>query len=239
MEPMPLTDPGPSPAQASPKARPTSEQLILAAEELFSEHGIEGASLRQISQRAGQRNTGAIQYHFGSKDELLRAIVEYRRPAVNARRAVLLDLIEHRGLVEDLPSLAEAFVLPPAAQLDEPDNHYLGLLARLTSHTATDHPVVVIEGGSLDAMARLQKLVGRRLRDLPRVIVEQRFSLATTTVTHALADRQQALRSGRVDAAETPLFVAGLIDAVVGVLGGPVSSASLSLVPEQRIQENP
>ena len=67
----------------------TALQLLLAAERLFAEHGLAGISLRQISIEAGSSNNSAIQYHFGSKDDLLRAIFAYRLGDLMQRRALL------------------------------------------------------------------------------------------------------------------------------------------------------
>ena len=53
----------------------TRERLIVAAERLFAEHGFDGVTLKQITAEAGQRNASALQYHFGSRVDLVRAIV--------------------------------------------------------------------------------------------------------------------------------------------------------------------
>jgi AcrR family transcriptional regulator len=201
----------------------TQEQLIRAGERLFAEHGIEGVSLRQIGASAGQRNSGVTQYHFGSKDDLVHAIVAYRLPAVNARREALLDRIEYRGSGGDLTSLAEALVLPMAAQLDESENHFLGFLSRLTSLPTGEHPALSVQGAPLSGIDRLMHLVYTRLSHLPAPLYSQRFVLASNTAIHALADRQHALRGGRVEANESALFVAGLVDAVTGLLDAPLS----------------
>ena len=47
------------------------DALRRSAEQLFAAHGVDGVSLRQITREAGQRNTTALQYHFGSRDGLL------------------------------------------------------------------------------------------------------------------------------------------------------------------------
>ena len=49
----------------------TREKILDAAEALFAEHGFEGASMRMITARAGV-NLAAVNYHFGSKENLLR-----------------------------------------------------------------------------------------------------------------------------------------------------------------------
>ena len=64
----------------------TREKLIIAAEQLFAERGIQDVSLRQINNAAGQRNASATHYHFGSRDTLVRAIFEFRMTGIDQRR---------------------------------------------------------------------------------------------------------------------------------------------------------
>lgn len=52
-------------------------QIIIAAEQLFSEHGFSGTSVRDIAALA-KVNIAMISYYFGSKEKLLEAIFEYR-----------------------------------------------------------------------------------------------------------------------------------------------------------------
>ena len=53
------------------------EQIITAAIELFGEVGYRAAGLRDIAARAGITHPGLL-YHFGSKEELLAAVLQYR-----------------------------------------------------------------------------------------------------------------------------------------------------------------
>src|SRR4051794_41913128 len=64
----------------------TKEQIVLAAEALFAERGVEGVSLRQIGTAAGNGNNSAVQYHFGTKDRLVQAVFEVRLPRLPERR---------------------------------------------------------------------------------------------------------------------------------------------------------
>lgn len=54
----------------------TRTALILAAGELFAEHGFEAVSTRMIADKAGV-NLGGIHYHFGGKENLHVGIFEY------------------------------------------------------------------------------------------------------------------------------------------------------------------
>lgn len=53
------------------------EHLLLVAEELFSEKGFDGTSVRDIAQ-AADVNLAMINYYFGSKELLLKALLEFR-----------------------------------------------------------------------------------------------------------------------------------------------------------------
>ncbi|HUI47777.1 MAG TPA: hypothetical protein VL119_03700 [Acidimicrobiia bacterium] len=72
---------GPMPADASR----TREELIDEAARAFATHGIYGASLIDMTSRAGQRNRGALHYHFGSRTGLPCAVLD-RRVDFLARR---------------------------------------------------------------------------------------------------------------------------------------------------------
>lgn len=52
------------------------QQLIAAAIEMFGEYGIQGATTRDIAQRAGQ-NIAAITYYFNSKEGLYLAVAQW------------------------------------------------------------------------------------------------------------------------------------------------------------------
>ncbi|MBL1256440.1 TetR/AcrR family transcriptional regulator [Methylocystis sp. Sn-Cys] len=56
-------------------AEATRAALVAAATAVFAEHGYEGGSVRAITQRAGA-NQAAINYHFGGKEGLYRAVLE-------------------------------------------------------------------------------------------------------------------------------------------------------------------
>src|SRR5437870_10324250 len=98
----------------------TKERLISAAEELFAAQGIETVSLREIVRASGARNTTALQYHFGDRAGLVRAVLEKHHLDVDTRRHAMLDAYESDG-EPDLRALAAALVHPLAAKLGDTD----------------------------------------------------------------------------------------------------------------------
>ena len=68
----------------------TKTLILDTAERLFSEHGIDAVSLRAITTEAGV-NLAAINYHFRSKDLLVKEVFARRIRPLNEERLVLLD----------------------------------------------------------------------------------------------------------------------------------------------------
>ena len=71
----------------------TKTAILDAAETLFVEQGFEGASLRSVTSMANV-NIAAIHYHFGSKDALVKAVLERRLSPINQERLDLLNALE-------------------------------------------------------------------------------------------------------------------------------------------------
>ena len=205
----------------------TRERLILAAERLFAEYGIDAVSLRQVNAAAGQRNASASHYHFGSKEALIEAILEHRMPAINQRRLELLEELEATDRAAEPRALVEAIVRPLAEHLDDGAGHYVRFLAAVTGHHNSRVSAVVAGrhgAGVLGAAARLRAV----LVDLPAPVFAQRFQLAVAQTIYALADRERLAHaaSNTVPRVSQPFFVQNLVDAVTGALCAPLSPAA-------------
>src|SRR5690606_23766966 len=87
---------------------------------LLAENGVEGVSMREITRSAGQRNTTALQYHFGDREGLLRALVDLHVPRVSVRRHALIDHLTGRGDVT-LREAASILVTPLVTELQTED----------------------------------------------------------------------------------------------------------------------
>lgn len=69
----------------------TPDTLLDTAERLFATHGIAAVSNRKVAEEAGAANNSAVHYHFGSKVDLLRAIVSRHRDATERIARRMLD----------------------------------------------------------------------------------------------------------------------------------------------------
>ena len=63
-------------SKADPRTTVTREKLLDAAGEVFAEKGFRGATIEAISRRA-KTNIAAVNYHFGDKEGLYRAVIDY------------------------------------------------------------------------------------------------------------------------------------------------------------------
>jgi len=91
----------------------TRERLLDAAERIFAERGFEGASMRAVTRAAGA-SVSAANYHFGSKDALLRATLLRRVSPLNERRIERLEALVAAagGRPLELETVIEAFLRP-------------------------------------------------------------------------------------------------------------------------------
>jgi AcrR family transcriptional regulator len=90
----------------------TRSRIIATAEKLFTEGGEEATSLRAITRAAGV-NVASVHYHFGGREELLRAVLDRKIAPLNAQRLRLLDeAVAAHGDPVPVPVLLAAFLRP-------------------------------------------------------------------------------------------------------------------------------
>jgi len=203
----------------------TRGELIAAAEHLFATHGIDGPSLRELTRAAGQRNTGALQYHFRDRDGLLGAVLARHGSDIDRRRDALLEQVRRHG-PPNLLELSETLVLPVASKLTDPDGglEYLQIIgeamARPTRFAEILRPTLKARG-----LTHWAKAVGPLLPaaalgpPLHRRFAAIRFAHAEL----ATRARERGHRDHR-------LFTSQLVDLVIGLLTAPVTSATERLI---------
>lgn len=103
-------------SKASGKAKPllsgTQERLIIEAERLFAERGIDGVTMRMICDAADQKFAGSVQYHFGDLLGLLYAVFEYREAQLQPQREAMLEAGRQSGRIEDVRYLLRILYEP-------------------------------------------------------------------------------------------------------------------------------
>jgi AcrR family transcriptional regulator len=179
--------------------RETELRLVLVAERLFAEQGIDSVSLRQIGAAAGVRMPGVVAYYFGDKDGLIRAIIAHRIPLIAERRKSLLDDLEQHGRVRDVRGLVEAVVLPAVETIGD-----VGFYWRFRVQL-NRHPARYPQG--------ITALVDDALRDqFPPEILELRKRFASNVLVATLADLEA---EGGIASRET--VISELIECLVAI----------------------
>ncbi|MGI4861695.1 MAG: TetR/AcrR family transcriptional regulator [Janthinobacterium lividum] len=98
----------------------TKNKILDAAEIIYGQEGIEALTLRVITERAGV-NLAAINYHFGNKEALARAMLLRLIEPLNDERLGLLRRLEHTCAVQFRPMhVLAAIVLPLMRELMRP-----------------------------------------------------------------------------------------------------------------------
>ena len=216
----------------------TRVRLIEVAERLFAERGINGVSLREIGAAAGQRNTGAARYHFGSKEGLLDAVFRHRMEPINARRMAMLDALDQEGRGHDLRGLTEAFLYPLSEVLGDIGRpswylrfcvHAAFVEGTVPSHLDRQpwtHGVFVVQQRFDEALADL---------GLPSAVQADRWALFAGHLAHAIADREHVVHHGpRRGLTDRALFLSGLVDTAVAVAAAPISPETADLLDQRR-----
>ena len=207
---------------AAPKS--TKEEIVLTAERLFAARGLEGTSLREIGSAAGNGNHSAVQYHFGSKEQLVEAIFEYRLPHLNERRLMLFA----ERQPQDLRNWLECYVLPILEQGEEVDSHYLSFIATL-QQSADRYLLDRVPERYLRLTHVFYDRIATFLSTVPEPIRKNRMTQAMACSVHLSADRERVQAAG-LSVLPFAVHVADLLDGLVGFLEAPVSQATLVAV---------
>lgn len=210
----------------------TQALLISTAERLFAERGIDGVSLSEINRVAGQRNKSALHYHFGSRDGLLKALLEKHRHRIDAQRAQMLDQFESPETLT-LHQALTILVQPLAARLDDYEGggvYYIRIMAQLSANP--QHPLTFwLFNETPSAMAMLAPTVSRHMPPAPAAVRMRRTQLLNATMFHALL-----LQSHTSDSpSERPLFINDLVDSLGGLVTAPLSDASKAAIAQYEI----
>jgi AcrR family transcriptional regulator len=190
------------------------DALVSAAERLFAERGTDAVSLREIKAAAGATNASAIQYHFGGRTGLVKAVLAKHEVTIERRRHELLDAYEARGDT-DLRALCAALVEPLVAELTAGGGPgYLQLVSDLYNQPNPTFDLSAVDDRTASYW-RWRALVLPMLSP-EAVRLHRRFDALRFTVSE-LARRA---RTGRKD---HRLFTSQLIDLVMALVTAPVS----------------
>ena len=209
----------------APAGTESIEALLETAQRLFAERGIDAVSMREIAREAGHRNNSALQYHFGTKEALLQAILDAGMQEVNLLRNDYVDRLFTTGRHTELRALVEALVWPLATRLlTKKRNTYNRFLAAAQIHPDSDLRASSSETDR--GFRRIYELVELALPQVPAPVLQQRWLAGISFMLFALGDyeRMSARRSKAERSFDIHRAIENLIDMLTGALAAPVSA---------------
>lgn len=203
----------------------TRKRILDEAEALYGARGVDGVSLREIRIAAGQRNTSALQFHFGGVDGLVRALAERHMPAIGARQERLRAELTPSDRSARPEALIEVMVRPWADYVTQGPGarSWVRIAAELAARPERlwlefrdRSPTVMVEVGA-ELLDHIAKRLGPRL-GLDRMM---RVNLATL---HLCADRariEDASRSSEMHVLGHDDWAADLVDMAIAAMLAP------------------
>lgn len=201
----------------------TKERLLREASRLFARRGVWQVTVREITQAAGQRNVSALNYHFGSREGVLDAILTRHGDPTDVSRGEHLAAV---GVDAPTDDLVRALVVPYASNLATAEGReYLRIVAQLTQQFATWRDRAPGTGPNL---IQILEILESRPEELPEAVRRERVVEMIMLMTAALAERARVIQSDRAPELDEPTFVANLAAVLVGVLQAPLNLGTLA-----------
>lgn len=205
----------------------TRARILNAAELLFTEQGFEATTLRQITGAAGV-NLAAVNYHFGSKEELVREVFRRRLTWLNQQRLKELDRLEAEAAGAPLkPSrILEVFfgvALKMAADTEGGGRTFMRLLGRTYAK-----PSEFVRGFLAEeyaaVIARFKAALIKALPGVPAEEILWRFHFMLGAMAYAIsgADALHVVAEGALDDGDTEALYARLMSFMLGGLRAPL-----------------
>lgn len=216
-----------APDESRDQAEQTREGLIRAAEKLFAEHGIARASLRAITREASA-NLASVNYHFGSKDDLVRVVLARRLEPLNQERLILLEECLRESREAPSPeTIVRIFVSPVLRMIQRERGGHA--FARFVGRAFADPDPAVSDlllEQFREVTERFTEALARALPHLPKEEIYWRFHFMFGSMIHtaALGFVVRDISGGLCNPADIDGVIDRLVRFVTGGLREPAAS---------------
>lgn len=216
---------------AASSERDTRARILRAAEALFVQQGFAATSLRMITARA-KVNLAAVNYHFGSKEELIREVFQRHLQPLNAARIAYLDRLEaqSQGQPLSVEKVVEAIAAPVLQVSRDPIQggaKFLRLLGRALSEQGETLRGLLPEHYR-EVVVRFRRAFAAALPHLPEAEIEWRMHFMFGAMSYALAgnDALKLIATCEAEDADDAEAVIGrLVPFLTGGFNAPVDTS--------------
>jgi len=201
----------------------TRTAILAAAERLYADRGFGDVTLRDIVAEANV-NLAAVNYHFGSKDELIAELFVTRSLALNRERLRELRAAEEAGSERaDISDILRALVGPTLRGCLGPERER-STAARFMIRASIESvpPIRRIRNREIDHLRKFIVAMRRALPDRGDVELYWglHFALAMAQQTVRDSERLIKLSEGKCDLNDVEGVIARVVDvAVMGLMG--------------------
>lgn len=177
----------------------TRAKLKTAAMRLFSIHGIDGVSVRNIVTEAGAKNGASLHYYFRTKDELVRELVVDAAMRSDRARNVQLDALEAAGGPRSVADIVRLIIEVETIGTGDPEQnkelpvgfgHMRFVVAMLFNHRKMFLDAIGDRWNS--SYMRCIEHLKRLLHPLPADILNQRLMFMSVFLNASMAAREAA-----------------------------------------------
>ena len=193
----------------------TKARLLDHAEKMFAEDGIFAVTNRQITEAAGQKNESALNYHFGTRNELIITLLTRRGMKLDQIRG---ELLAHLGDNPTTRELVQLLVEVYASCLHTKCGcDYLRIVDQLRGWMTDWEFISSLEDDDINE--HLKSILGL----LQKETDSQRVLGMIMLMTALTASRAQLVSDNRQLPNSHTEYVEALTDMLTGVLLGPSS----------------
>lgn len=208
----------------------TKTAILTAAEILWAERSFGEVTMRDIVAAAGV-NLAAVNYHFGSKDELLADLFISRTTVLNRERFAELKSAEAEGVRPSVEAILRALVGPPLRWCLSPDRQRSAAARFLTrASVETVPPIKKIRDREFRHLQRFAGALRLALphRDEVDIYWGMHFALGMVRQTVTDSERLRKLSGGLCDLNDTDDIIRRIVSAASDALAGRASSAPVA-----------
>lgn len=201
----------------------TARKLMLAAERLYGQHGLDGVSLRQLATAAGQANNYVVQHHFGSKLGLIQAVSEMRLPAMEAHRQTLLDAARAEGDYS-VSRMLSCLFSPLVTVLEAQDMKDYALFTLAVMHLDPEQHPFERSTDISPASTEIRSKLSNSLSHLGPDVFRRRLALSASVFLNGISELGGKLKLSPAGYTSNDQYCSDVFEAALAVLTCPFSA---------------